>query len=56
MSLNLAVRRRRQEDGEFKTSLGYILIHIELRNRFDYYIYIYTHTSIYYNLKPTLIF
>lgn len=39
MSLNLAVRRQRQEDGEFKTSLGYILIHIQLRNRFDYYIY-----------------
>lgn len=40
MSLNLAVRRLRQEDGEFKTSLGYILIYIQLRNRFNQNIYI----------------
>lgn len=34
MSLHLTVRRLRQEDGEFKTSLGYIVIYIQLRNRF----------------------
>ena len=32
-TLNLAVRRLRQEDGEFKSSLGYILLSIQGRDR-----------------------